>query len=89
MFINFSDHGASGLIGFPSAYLYSDVLISTLCVMSSENKFAQLVMYLEACESGSMFQGLPDNIKVYATTASNAVESSWATYCDGDDVVDG
>jgi legumain len=46
-------------------------------------------MYLEACESGSMFQGLPDNIKVYATTASNAVESSWATYCDGDDVVDG
>jgi legumain len=46
-------------------------------------------MYLEACNSGSMFQGLPANIRVYATTASNAEESSWATYCDGDDVVNG
>jgi legumain len=89
VFINFSDHGASGLIAFPSSYLYSDQLLATLSLMSSENKFAQLVMYLEACESGSMFQGLPANIRVYATTASNAEESSWATYCDGDDVVNG
>lgn len=29
-----------------------------------------------------MFEGLLDNrIRVYATTAANAVESSWATYC--------
>lgn len=37
---------------------------------------------MEACESGSMFEGvLPENIKIYATTASNATEDSWATYC--------
>uniref|UniRef100_A0A803PBB8 Legumain prodomain domain-containing protein n=1 Tax=Cannabis sativa TaxID=3483 RepID=A0A803PBB8_CANSA len=31
---------------------------------------------------GSMFQGLlPSNINVYATTASNATEDSWAEYC--------
>ncbi len=31
-----------------------------------------------------MFEGvLPDNISVYATTASNAFESSWGTYCPG------
>mgnify|MGYP001810911594 CR=1 FL=1 len=34
--------------------------------------------YMEACESGSMFEGLlEDNIHIYATTAANAHESSW------------
>ena len=40
---------------------------------------------MEACESGSMFQGLlPNNWNIYATTASNAEESSYATYCPDD-----
>ena len=42
------------------------------------------VVYLEACESGSIFEGLlPNNLSIYATTASNAEESSWGTYCPG------
>ena len=45
------------------------------------------VFYLEACESGSMFEGLlPEGLNIYVTTASNAVESSWGTYCPGDAV---
>ncbi|KAA3490671.1 vacuolar-processing enzyme-like [Gossypium australe] len=38
-----------------------------------------------ACESGSIFDGLldPKGLNTYATTASNATESSWATYCPG------
>ena len=44
------------------------------------------MFYLEACEAGSIFEGLlPSNIHVYATTASNAIESSWGTYCPGMD----
>ncbi|KAL0908079.1 hypothetical protein M5K25_022549 [Dendrobium thyrsiflorum] len=35
------------------------------------------VIYLEACESESIFEGfLPENISIYATTASNVVEIS-------------
>ena len=42
------------------------------------------VIYLEACESGSIFEGLlPSNINIYATTASNASEDSFAEYCPG------
>ena len=42
-----------------------------------------MVLYIEACESGSMFENiLPNNINVYATTASNAAESSYACYYD-------
>jgi legumain len=90
VFIYFSDHGASGLIAFPSKYLYANDLISTLNWMSQNNKYSQLVFYLEACESGSMFEGLlAQNISIYATTAANAVESSWATYCSPQDRVNG
>jgi len=34
-----------------------------------------------------MFLDLPDNIKIYATTAANAIESSSATYCNKDAIV--
>jgi len=51
--------------------------------------YKELVFYLEACESGSMFQTLPEGISIYATTAANAKESSWGTYCMPDDKVDG
>lgn len=33
MFVYFSDHGAPGLIAFPSDYLYADQLIKTLGYM--------------------------------------------------------
>ena len=49
----------------------------------SFNAIIQMVIYIEACESGSMLQGLlPSNINIYATTASNAEESSYACYYD-------
>ena len=44
----------------------------------------QMSMYIEACESGSLFQGLlEDELHLYVTTAANANESSWGTYCPG------
>jgi len=49
-----------------------------------------MVFYLEACESGSMFEGiLNEKVNVYAVTAANAHESSWGTYCYPDDQVNG
>jgi legumain len=47
------------------------------------------MFYLEACESGSMFEDFPDNLDIYATTAANARESSWAFYCGSDAIVAG
>jgi len=82
VFINFADHGATGLIAFPSDVLYADDLNDALSYMYANQMYSQLVFYLEACESGSMFSGLlPSNINIYATTAANAIESSYAAYC--------
>lgn len=42
-----------------------------------------MVIYIEACESGSMFEHiLAENLNIYATTAANAEESSYACYYD-------
>jgi len=82
VFIFFSDHGAPGLVAFPGMkMLYAKDLIPVLKTMSEEKRFDQLVFYLEACESGSMFNKLlSDKWRIYATTASNPFESSYA--CD-------
>lgn len=57
----------------------------------NENKmYKEMTVYIEACESGSMFEGiLEDDLNIYAVSAANASESSWGTYCSPDDMVDG
>jgi legumain len=83
LFVYFTDHGAVGLVAFPTGVLYAKDLNTTITKMHTEQKYKQMVVYIEACESGSMLEGLlPDNINVYATTASNAEESSYACYYD-------
>jgi len=91
VFVNFVDHGATGLVAFPvGPYLYANDLADALKYMHDNTMYAKLVFYLEACESGSMFDGLlPDEYNIYATTASNPDESSWGTYCPPDDMVNG
>ena len=51
--------------------------------------FSELTFYMEACESGSMFPSLTSDGKIYGITASNATESSWASYCGSEATVDG
>jgi legumain len=90
IFINFSDHGAPGLIAFPLEYLYAQDLNATFTTMHVKKMYSEIVFYLEACESGSMFDGiLPSNTNIYAVTAANPFESSWGTYCPPDDVING
>lgn len=48
-----------------------------------------MTIYVEACESGSMFPNLKAEQSVYGVTASNATLSSWAAYCSPDDFVNG
>jgi len=83
IFVNFVDHGAPGILAFPMDELHAQDLMNTIKSMYSNKQYGQMVFYIEACESGSMFENLlPKNINVYATTASNAEESSYACYFD-------
>lgn len=82
VFIYYSDHGATGLVAMPSGDpLYASDLNAALKHMHDTKMFHQLVFYLEACESGSMFDGiLSDSSNVFATTASTPSQSSYAYY---------
>ncbi|CAF1304290.1 unnamed protein product [Rotaria sp. Silwood1] len=83
VFVYFTDHGATGLIAFPNDVLYAKDLNKTITQMYKGKMYKEMVIYIEACESGSMLEGLlPDHINIYATTASNAEESSYACYYD-------
>lgn len=66
-------------------YLWSHFRIFPNFLIVSSFAYYFQVLYIEACESGSIFEGLlPNGLNIYATTASNAEESSWGTYCPGE-----
>jgi legumain len=85
IFVFYSDHGAPGIIGMPSGdFLYADQLHKAIKHRKKHHGFAEMVLYIEACESGSMFKGLlEDDLGIYAVTAANEKESSWGVYCPG------
>ncbi|CAN6486403.1 unnamed protein product [Victoria cruziana] len=85
VFIYYSDHGGPGVLGMPNMpFLYANDFVKVLKKMYHKRRFKEMVIYVEACESGSIFQGLlPEDMNIYVTTAANAEESSFGTYCPG------
>uniref|UniRef100_A0A8C7TJ83 Legumain n=1 Tax=Oncorhynchus mykiss TaxID=8022 RepID=A0A8C7TJ83_ONCMY len=71
-----------GLLAFPNDDLHVADLMDAVNYMHENKKYGKLVFYIEACESGSMMTKLPADIDVYATTAANSHESSYACYYD-------
>ncbi|XP_050527225.1 legumain-like [Daktulosphaira vitifoliae] len=83
VFVNFVDHGSNGILGFPDTFLYADDLIMTLKEMHAKRRYRKMVLFIEACNAGSMFDGLiDDDTKIIAVTASGPRECSYACYCD-------
>ncbi|XP_015084612.1 vacuolar-processing enzyme-like [Solanum pennellii] len=83
IFIYYTDHGASGVISMPYyEVIYAHELVIMLKKKHASGTYDRLVFYLEACESGSMFDGiLPKGLNIYAMTASKPDENSYGTYC--------
>uniref|UniRef100_A0ABI7XK71 Legumain n=1 Tax=Felis catus TaxID=9685 RepID=A0ABI7XK71_FELCA len=82
VFVYFTDHGATGILVFPNDDLHVKDLNKTIQYMYKHKMYQKMVFYIEACESGSMMRHLPSDINVYATTAANPTESSYACYYD-------
>ncbi|UIZ28216.1 hypothetical protein KXD40_004493 [Peronospora effusa] len=91
VFVNFIDHGSRGNVYFPHMKpLSASRLKQTMQRMYDRKMYKELVLYMEACESGSMFSdSFLKTINAFVTTAANGFESSWATYCPPMDEVNG
>ncbi|KVH91891.1 Peptidase C13, legumain [Cynara cardunculus var. scolymus] len=70
-------------LGMPVMPLvYADDFIRVLKTKHASRTYDEMVIYVESCESGSIFKGLlPTDLNIYVTTASNANKNSWGTYC--------
>ncbi|KAF4375209.1 hypothetical protein G4B88_029607 [Cannabis sativa] len=73
------------IVGMPNMpFLYGMDFIEVLKRKHAAGTYRKMVIYVEACESGSIFEGImPKDMNIYVTTASNAQENSWGTYCPG------
>ena len=95
VFFYYSDHGGPDVLAMPCEaepvceYLYSDDLFDAILTMREKRMYNKMVFYVEACYSGSMFMNYPSDLNVVAVTAANEDESSYAEFCDGDNIVKG
>lgn len=83
VFVYFVGHGGKGFLAFPhkGQKLFADDLNSTFEKMKTKKMYEELVFYLDACQSGSMFQNLDPKLGVYSVTAAKPGEPSYATNC--------
>nr|VZI51659.1 unnamed protein product [Spirometra erinaceieuropaei] len=83
VFINLVDHGAPGLFCFPEEEMFADDFIDALRKMHQNKRYKQMAIYVEACESGSLFENLLRNdSNILGVTAATSQESSYACFCD-------
>lgn len=95
VFIYFADHGGPGILGVPTAMfrqnppIHAADLNKALMEMHQKGMYKELLFYVEACESGSIFAKLLKAPNAKAVTAANPSQPSWGTYCPPMDKVNG
>ncbi|MCD7453545.1 hypothetical protein HAX54_021280 [Datura stramonium] len=75
IFLYYSDHGGPGVLGMPNMpFLYGKDFIEVLKKKYASGTYKEMVLYIEACESGSVFEGLmPENLNIYVTFDSSVL----------------
>jgi len=91
VFVYMVGHGAFGMVPMPDTHtdqwVYADQLDHTLTQMKEKGLFKELLFYMDTDESGSMFNGLHAHDGILAVTSARPNESSWATFCGNDAIV--
>ena len=75
------------LTGLENPKVFHTTEDDTLFIYYSDHGYGKMAFFLEACESGSVFDTLPSNLNIYAFTSANQTELAWCDYCPPNDVV--
>jgi legumain len=97
VFVYYADHGGPGILGVPTGvtggFIHAADINKAIETLHSKGGYKEFLFYLEACESGSIFQNLLKAPNAKAVTAASATQSSYGWYCPGSstggDLVDG
>ncbi|CAJ0581975.1 unnamed protein product, partial [Mesorhabditis spiculigera] len=82
LFFYFTDHGAFEALQLPTGELIMENEFTKLMKeMMDREMFGSAMVFLEACESGSMVENWGTFNNVFAATAASATEPSYATHC--------
>jgi len=85
VFVYYADHGGTGILGVPTGakggYIHAADINAAIETLQKKGGYKELLFYLEACESGSIFNRLLKAPNAKAVTAANPTESSWGWYC--------
>ncbi|XP_076951863.1 legumain-like [Bidens hawaiensis] len=83
IFLYYTDHGGAGLIGMPEKpYVVASDFIDVLKQKHAMGTYKKMVIYLESCESGSIFEGLlPEDLNIYAIASTKPYEGGYIIYC--------
>ena len=83
VFVQIDDHGKPGYVSWwDDNDLSARELNDTIARMHKQNRYKNLVVYIDTCFAGSMFENvLSDKIRVYAATATNANSVAWNADC--------
>ena len=83
VFVFISNHGGPGIVcWWDGDDMSGRELNDTITTLHTQNRYKNLVFYLDTCFAGSMFENiLPHNIGVYAVTATNATWYAWSADC--------
>lgn len=84
--IYYSDHGNPGFLNFPDDILSATKFNKALQRLAGMNKFNKMVVALESCYSGSIFDQnlLKPDLSIWAVTATNANERSFSQFYEYD-----
>jgi len=90
LLVAYFDHGAKGYIQFPDKSTFHKVdFQNTLTTMHDTGRYGRMAIYMEACNSGSMFEGLSADLNIYGVTAQGPDAPSMGTYCGYKATIDG
>lgn len=93
VFLYMVGHGSSGVVPMPEGHaedwLYADELNQAINRMKEKELFKELLIYMDTDESGSMFPYLKAHDNVIAVTSARPAESSWASYCGTEAIING
>ncbi|KER19733.1 hypothetical protein T265_11570 [Opisthorchis viverrini] len=87
VFLFFSGHGGVSFLRLIAEDLHAVELNDILAHMHSKKKYNKMVLYVEACYSGSLFRNiLPPNMGIYVITSAKEDEQSWSIFCTDKDI---
>ena len=89
VFTYFIDHGELNQIFIGSSVVTNDRLQGALKTAHEKQLYGKWVWFMEACEGGSMFAGLPSDLNIFAMTSADSTHIAKMSECPPDDVVAG